>query len=243
MHFFHQIVKLSCLYTLFFHQHANLLGSCTLFHHRASSSCIFITNFWTYQAYALLFSPPCKLSRLMHLFCHHLVNLSSSCSCFHHRVNLSNSCTLFSPPCELIKLMHSFFTTVWTYQTHALFFHHRVNLSSSCTPFSPPCELIKLMHSFFTAVWTYQSHALLFHHRVNLSVSCPLFQTAGIPTCILHMQEHCGSTEQSGRNLEILQRRKLCGTETLLGLLVWVKFQIKSIFIIHQYAKHKYYHW
>ena len=85
----------------------------------------------------------------MHLFCHHRVNLSSSCSCFHHRVNLSNSCTilfsslvnlsnsctLFSPPCELIKLMHSFF-------------HHRVNLSSSCTPFSPPCKLISLMHSF-----------------------------------------------------------------------------------------------
>ena len=120
---------------LFFHQHANLLGSCIVFHHRASSSCIFITNFWTYQAYALLFSPPCKLSRLMHLFCHHLVNLSSSCSCFHHRVNLSNSCTIL-------------FSSLWTYQTHALFFHHRVNLSSSCTPFSPPCELISLMHSF-----------------------------------------------------------------------------------------------
>ena len=71
----------------------------------------------------------------MHLFCHHLVNLSSSCSCFHHRVNLSNSRTLFSPPCELIKLRHSFF-------------HHRVNLSSPCTPFSPPCKLISLMHSF-----------------------------------------------------------------------------------------------
>ena len=161
------------------------------------------------------FSPPCEFTRLMHSF---------------------------SPPCELIRLMHSFFTTVWTYQahalffttvwtyqTHALFFHHRVNLWSSCT-------------LFFTTVRTYQTHGLLFHHRVNLSGSCILFQTAGIPTCILHMQEHCGSTEQSGRYLEILQRRKLCGTETLLGLLVWVRFQIKSIFIIHRYAKHKYYH-
>ena len=160
-------------------------------------------------------------------------------------MNLSNSCTLF-------------FTTVRTYQTHVLFFfHHRVNLLTHALFFSPPCELIKLMHffspppcelislmhSFFTTVRTYQTHALFFfHHRVNLSVSCTLFQTAGIPTCILHMQEHCGSTEQSGRYLEILQRRKLCGTETLLGLLVWVRFQIKSIFIIHQYAQHKYYH-
>ena len=96
------------------------------------------------------------------------------------------------------------------------FFHRRANLPNSCS-------------LFFTTVRTYQTHALL-------------FQTAGIPTCILHMQEHCGSTEQSGRNLEILQRRKVCGTETLLGLLVWVGFQIKPIFIIYQYAQHKYYH-
>ena len=180
----------------------------------------------------------------MHFFFHHRVNLAGSCTFFVTTVwtyqahalvfttvwTYQTHALFFSAPCELIKLMHSFFTTVWTYQTHALFF-------------SAPCELIKLMHSFFTTVWTYQTHALPFHHRVNLSASCTLFQTAGIPTCILHMQEHCGSTEQSGRNLEILQRRKLCGTETLLGLLAWVKFQIKSIFIIHQYAKHKYYHW
>ena len=127
----------------------------------------------------------------------------------HHRANLSNSCTLF-------------FTAVRTYQTHALFF-------------SPPCELIKLMHSSFSSpceLIRLMHSSSFFHHRANLSNSYTLFQTAGIPTCILHMQEHCGSTEHCGRNLEILQRRKLCGTETLLGLLVWVRFQIKSVFII-----------
>ena len=137
----------------------------------------------------------------------------------HHRANLSNSCTLF-------------FTAVRTYQTHALFFFTTVRTyQAHALFFSSPCELIRLMHS-----------SSFFHHRANLSNSYTLFQTAGIPTCIIHMQEHCGSTEHCGRNLEILQRRKLCGTETLLGLLVWVRFQIKSIFIIHQYAQHKYYH-
>ena len=131
-------------------------------------------------------------------------------------VNLSNSCTLFSPPCELIKLMHSFFTTVWTYQTHALFFHHRVNLSSSCTPFSPPCKLISLVHSF-SDCW----HSDLY------------------PTHARTLWFYGTEWKEPGN----MQRRKLCGTETLLGLLVWVRFQIKSIFIIHQYAQHKYYHW
>ena len=116
---------------------------------------------------------------------------------FHHRVNLAGSCTFFVTTVWTYQAHALVFTTVWTYQTHALFF-------------SPPCELIKPMHSsfhhlvnlsksgtlFFTTVWTYQAHALPFHHRVNFSVSCILFQTAGIPTCILHMQEHCGSTKQ-----------------------------------------------
>ena len=139
----------------------------------------------------------------------------------------------FSPPCEFIKLMHSFF--------------------------SPPCELIKLMQSFFSPpcelIRLMQSS---FHHRANLSGSCTLllffttvrtYQTHTLFFRLLAFRpvsytckEHCGFTELCGRNLEILQRRKLCGTETLLGLLVWVRFQIKSIFIIYQYAQHKYYH-
>ena len=198
---------------------------------------------WTLRTASSLCMHECLFYKAHALFFTTVRTYQAHTFCFTNFWTYQTHVLIFSPPCELIKLMHSFFTTVKTDQAHALPFHHRVNLSGSCTPFSPPCKLIRLLHSFFTAVWTYQSHALLFHHRVNLSVSCPLFQTAGIPTCILHMQEHCGSTEQSGRNLEILQRRKLCGTETLLGLLVWVRFQIKSIFIIHQYAKHKYYHW
>ena len=140
MHFYHQLLNLSGLCTFFSSPPCKLIRLMHSFcHHRVnlSSSCsCFFTTVWTYQAHALVFSPPCELIKLTHSF-------------FTTLWTYQTHALFFSPPCELIKLLHSFFTTVRTYQTHALFF------------FSPPWELISLMHSF-SDCWNsdlYSTHA------------------------------------------------------------------------------------